>query len=117
MAKAAYNLCVILSKDRLDEALGFCRQAVNISPQEPRYSYTLAFYQIQKGESGEAINTLESLLNRQPAYADSYLLLGDIYQRQGKKEAAEGVYRRALASEGIADSVKARILLQMKALK
>jgi len=30
MAQAAYKLSVILSKDRLEEAVGFCRQAAEL---------------------------------------------------------------------------------------
>ena len=44
MAQAAYNLCVITAKDRLDEAVTWCRKAAELRPQEPKYAYTLAFY-------------------------------------------------------------------------
>ena len=45
MAPAAYNLCILTAKDRPAEALSWCRKAVALNPQEPRYAYTLAFYQ------------------------------------------------------------------------
>ena len=44
MAQAAYNLCVLTSKDRIDEAVNWCRKAADLRPQEPRYAFTLAFY-------------------------------------------------------------------------
>ena len=51
MAQAAYNLCVITSKDRINEAVSYCKKAAELRPQEPRYAYTLAFYLNQKGDS------------------------------------------------------------------
>ena len=50
MAQAAYNLSVILSKDRIAEAGMYCKKAVEFRPQELRYAFTLAFYQLQKGD-------------------------------------------------------------------
>ena len=55
MAPAAYNLCVILAKDRIEEAIGFCKKASEIRPDNPKYAYTLAFYLYQKGDRDEAI--------------------------------------------------------------
>ena len=45
MAPAAYNLCILTIKDRPAEALSWCRKAAELHPQEPKYAYTLAFYQ------------------------------------------------------------------------
>ena len=84
MAQAAYNLCVITAKDRINEAIGYCKKAADLRPQEPRYSYTLAFYQQQTGDSVGAAKTLESLIEKQPGYADAYLLLGAIYRNRAK---------------------------------
>ena len=50
MAQAAYNLCVITAKDRINEAVTYCKKAAELRPQEPRYAYTLAFYLNQKGD-------------------------------------------------------------------
>jgi tetratricopeptide (TPR) repeat protein len=117
MAQAAYNLCVITARNRIDEAINYCKKASDTSPQEPRYGYTLAFYQQQKGDSGAAAKTLEGLIERQPAYGDAYLLLGVIYQKQGKKTDAERVYNKALGTEEISQSYKARIATQLNTLK
>jgi Tfp pilus assembly protein PilF len=117
MAQAAYNLCVIVSKDRLGEAVTYCKMAADIRPQEPRYAYTLAFYQLQKGDEKDAVKTLEALIEKQPAYADSYLLLGGIYEKQGEKEEAEKIYKKALEADGIPDQDKFRIGAQMEALR
>jgi Tfp pilus assembly protein PilF len=117
MAQAAYNLCIITTKDRINEGIGYCKKAADLRPQEPRYSYTLAFYQQQTGDSVGAAKTLESLIEKQPAYADAHLLLGTIYQKQGKKYEAEKVYSKALENEGIPEVYKARISAELNRLR
>jgi len=117
MPQAAYNLCVITSKDRINEAVTYCKKAVDLRPHEPRYAYTLAFYQLQKGDEKDAIKTLEALIEKQPAYADAYLLLGGTYEKQGKNEEAEKIYNKALWTDGIPEEVKFRIAAQLEALK
>ena len=117
MAQAAYNLCVILSKDRPDEAVDFCRKAAEIRPDQPRYAYTLAFYQQQKGDLAGAADVLDGLITRYPAYADAYVLLGGIYEKQGKKAEAEEVYNKGLAVEGIPDQYKVAMKARLEALK
>ena len=117
MAKAAYNLCVILSKDRMDEAEEFCRKAVKIRPDVPRYAFTLAFYQQQKGDLPGATHVLDALIAKYPAYADAYVLLGGIYERQGKKAEAETVYTRGLAAPSIPPSYKIRMKMRLEAMK
>jgi len=117
MAQAAYNLCVITSKDRLGEAVTYCKMAADLRPQEPRYAYTLAFYQLQKGDEKEAGKTLEALVEKQPAYGDAYLLLGETYERLGKKKEAEKTYKKALDTDGIPDRYKSRIAAKMEAIR
>jgi Flp pilus assembly protein TadD len=78
MAQAAYNLCVITSKDRINEAVTWCRKAAELRPQEPRYAYTLAFYLTKKGDRDEAIRTLKSIIEKYPGYKDAEMLLKDI---------------------------------------
>jgi len=78
MAQAAYNLCVIMAKDRLDEAIGFCRKASALRPNEPRYAYTLAFYLNQSGNRDEALKTLTVIVEKYPTYRDAQLLLQKI---------------------------------------
>ena len=117
MAQAAYNLCIIVSKDRINEAVTYCKKAADLRPQEPRYAYTLAFYQLQKGDEKNALKTLGTLIEKQPAFTDSYLLLGGTYEKQGKREEAEKIYKKALETDGIPDQDKFRIRAQLEALK
>jgi tetratricopeptide (TPR) repeat protein len=117
MAQAAYNLCVILSKDRLDEAVDFCRKAAEIRPDMPKYAFTLAFYQQQKGDLTGAATVLDGLIGKYPTYADAYVLLGAIYEKQRKGDEAERVYNRGMTAEGIPDQYKVRMKLRLDALR
>ena len=116
MAQAAYNLCIIAAKDRIEEAIAYCAKAAALRPYEPRYAYTLAYFQSEKGDETDAVNTLKALIERQPAYADAYLLLGSIYGKQGKKNEALEIYRKALQNDGIPGAHKARIAAEKKRL-
>jgi len=78
MAQAAYNLCVITSKDRINEAVTWCRRAAELRPQDPKYAYTLAFYLNQKGERDEAVRTLKAITEKYPGYKDAEMLLKEI---------------------------------------
>jgi tetratricopeptide (TPR) repeat protein len=117
MAQAAFNLCVLLSKDRLDEAVTLCRKAADLRPAEARYAYTLAFFEQQKGDTDGAIKTLDALIARQPAHLDAYLLLAGIYEKSGKKDDAEKVYNKALALEGAPENFRNLLRAKLQALK
>ncbi len=117
MAQAAYNLCVILSKDRLDEAMEFCRKATEIRPDVPRYAFTLAFYQQQRGDLTGAASVLNGLIAKYPAYGDAYVLLGGIYEKQGNKAQAEGLYTKGLAVKGMPEQYKVRMKERLNAMK
>jgi tetratricopeptide (TPR) repeat protein len=82
MAQAAYNLCVLTAKDRIGEAVTWCRKAAETGPQNPAYAYTLAFYLNQKGDKDEAVKTLEALLAKYPGYRDAEMLLGELSRRE-----------------------------------
>jgi Flp pilus assembly protein TadD len=82
MAQAAYNLCIITAKDRIDEAVAWCRKAAELRPQEPKYAYTLAFYLNQKGDRNEAIRTLRALMEKYPGYQDAEMLLKELSKKE-----------------------------------
>jgi Tfp pilus assembly protein PilF len=52
------------------------------------------------------VATLETLINRVPAYPEAYLLLADIYEQQGKKDEAAKVCNRALEVPGMPERVR-----------
>ena len=78
MAQAAYNLCIITSKDRISEAVDWCRKATELRPQDPKYGFTLAFYSNQKGDRDEAIRTLKEIVKKYPGFKDAEMLLQEI---------------------------------------
>jgi tetratricopeptide (TPR) repeat protein len=114
LAGAAFNLCILTAPDRPAEAQEWCRKAVALRPREPKYAYTLAFYQRESDNAAGAAATLEALISRMPAYPDAYLLLADIYEEQGKKPEVVKLYQRALAVEGLAPKAKEFIRSQLE---
>jgi len=114
LAPAAYNLGMLIIKERPDEGLSYCRKAHELSPNNQKYSYTLAFYQSQKGDRKGAVMTLRDTVMHHPAYVDAVLLLGEIYEKDGKKESAKEVYRKVLSGGELSDrdSLLLRVKLQ-----
>jgi tetratricopeptide (TPR) repeat protein len=116
MGQAAYNLCIILSETKPDEAVGWCRKASEASPSNPKFAYSLAFYEIKKGDTDAAIGTLKSLIARNPDYPDAYVLLGEIYERKGRVNEARTVYQQALWNRDIPAQSRSYIEQRLRAL-
>jgi Flp pilus assembly protein TadD len=106
-AVAAYNLAVILAQDRLPEAIAWCRKALEARPQEPKYAYTLAFYQKQAGEVEQAARTLARLVESGRADASAYQLLGTIHEERGRAAEAREVYRKAAEDRRLTQAERA----------
>jgi Flp pilus assembly protein TadD len=109
MAPAAYNLAVLVAPTNLAEALELSRRAAELRPEEARYAFTLAFYQRQRGDAAAAMTTLQKLLQRHPAYGETYLLLRELYVKAGKVQEARQLYERALEVKDLPDPYRARI--------
>ena len=92
---AAYNLGVLLSRKGDKEGLKWLGKAGRLRP-EPRYLYTLAFFQLQQGARAQGVKVLQNLTEKHPAFPDAYLLLGEIFEKEGKTPAALDMYRQAL---------------------
>jgi Tfp pilus assembly protein PilF len=116
MSQAAYNLCVILSESKPDEAVGWCRKASEASPSNPKFAYSLAYYERKKGDTEAAIGTLRNLIARNPDYPDAYVLLGEIYERQGRVNEARTVYQQALWNPDIPAQSRTYIEQRIRAL-
>jgi tetratricopeptide (TPR) repeat protein len=116
MAPAAYNLCVLAIKDRPAEALSWCRKAVALNPREPKYAYTLAFYQKEQGDLKGAAATLQDLVSQRPDFTNGYLLWAQIYVQQGDRPQAEAVLRRAQQVEGLPPRDRARVAAMLQSL-
>ena len=116
LAPAAYNLGVLLAETDIDDATQWCRRAAQLRPQEPKYAYTAAFYEHQKGDREAAIASLQRLTRTHPGYADAYRLLGAIHQTSGTVGAALAVYREAAEAEALPEQVRREFLARMRAL-
>jgi tetratricopeptide (TPR) repeat protein len=117
LAEAAYNLAVLVADKNLEETITLCRKAAALRPQEPKYAYTMAFYQHRKGDETDAIATLQPLVERQPPYADAIALLGSIYERTGKREAALRLYRLAAANQELPEQVRQQFTALLAAIQ
>jgi tetratricopeptide (TPR) repeat protein len=117
LASAAYNLGVLIMKERPDEGLSYCRKAYELSPNNPKYSYTLAFYQAQKGDRKEAVKILRDTVKRHPGHVDAALLLGEIYEQERRKEDAKEVYRKTLSRGELSNQDSQRLRMKLQALE
>jgi tetratricopeptide (TPR) repeat protein len=116
-APAAFNLCVLRAETRPQEAIERCRLAVELAPDHPDYSYTLAFYLDRQGRSDEAVRILRDLIDRHPAIADSYMLLGAILERRGQLPEAIAVYRRARDEPSLPETARRVIDARLRQLQ
>jgi tetratricopeptide (TPR) repeat protein len=116
LAAAAYNLCILTAKERPEEALSWCRKAAALNPREPRYAYTLAFYQKAQGDLRGAAATLQAFITQRPGFVDGNLLLAEIYLQQGERPQAEEVLRQALRVESLSSQDRDRIAARLRGL-
>jgi tetratricopeptide (TPR) repeat protein len=115
-AVAAYNLSVILAQDNIEEAIEWCRKARDLRPDDPKYSYTLAFFLWQKADADGAISTLEQLILQPIAFADAYAMLGQIFEEQGKIDSAIKVYQQAADNEKLSERERYGFAARIKAI-
>ncbi|HVP10639.1 MAG TPA: tetratricopeptide repeat protein [Phycisphaerae bacterium] len=115
-ATAAYNLAVLVAQDRPEEAIEWCRKAARLRPQEPKYAYTLAFYLRQRGDADGAIVALRAVVDVDVPCLDAYLLLGQVYEEQGRRTEAIEVYRRAAENDKLPETVRARFTARAEAM-
>jgi tetratricopeptide (TPR) repeat protein len=70
-----------------------------LEPQEPKFTYTLAFYLHARGARDEAVTLLRTVTDQHMAYLDAYMLLGRIYEEGGQENDAIDLYRQTAAVE------------------
>jgi len=116
-AVAAYNLAVLAAPRRLDEAIRWCRKAVALRPDDPRYAYTLAFYLHESGDAGGAIEVLQPLAQAGAPHGGIYALLGRLLEERSEPAAAAAVYRRAAENTALPDRERAGFAARMRAIQ
>jgi tetratricopeptide (TPR) repeat protein len=105
-AVAAYNLSVIVSQQNVEEAIEYASIAAKARPDEPKYAYTLAYYQLQNNQTAAAEKTLEKLLEDHPLYLNAVSFLADIYMKAGRTNKAIQLYENTLKQEGLPQAEK-----------
>jgi Flp pilus assembly protein TadD len=70
------------------------RRAATLRPRDPRYAWTLGYYQVRAGDLSGAAATLEALLAVSPGHAETYGLLAEVYARLGRMDEAAALMRR-----------------------
>jgi tetratricopeptide (TPR) repeat protein len=116
MHQAAYNLGVLLGDKNLDQAIEWCEKAHQLRPNEAKYAHTLAFYERQKGNIDSATELLRQVIQLNPQYWDSYLLLGQIYEDRREYKNAAAVYRQALKMERLPDPMRRQLEARASAI-
>lgn len=82
-AEAAYNLAVLIFDTNPDEALEWIHKARELSPNQPKYAFTEAFYLQKNNETQKAIRALEELVKAHPRYMDAHRLLEQLRKDKG----------------------------------
>lgn len=116
MHQAAYNLGVLLADRDPKESVKLLRKAFETRPT-PRYGYTLAFFTQKSGDLKNAGKVLEGVIEQWSSYGDAYLLLGDVYQRQGNKDKAEALYKETIDLGVLSPLDSRRLKLALEKLK
>jgi Flp pilus assembly protein TadD len=73
---------VILAGERIDEAVGFCRKACDLGPDDPKYAYTLAYHLYVRGQASEAASRLKAITEKYPKNLEAQALLKKILSEQ-----------------------------------
>ncbi|MDD4224871.1 MAG: ammonia-forming cytochrome c nitrite reductase subunit c552 [Mariniphaga sp.] len=116
-AVAAYNLSVLVSSHNPELAVQYAHVAAEARPGEPKYSYTLAYYQLQIDRQTDAIKTLKKLIDNHPQYLNAVSLLADIYSREGKMKEVKALYEKALKTDGISMQDRNALQESLRALQ
>jgi len=111
------NLAYMLAQNdqRLDEALGYARTAVEQSPEVASHRDTYAYVLYKNGRHAEAAEALAAAIQQYQADgaapAEVYEHLGMVNEALGQKSKARAAYRRAMeaAGEAVPDVVRQRI--------
>jgi predicted Zn-dependent protease len=94
----------------------WCRKAAELHSQEPKYTYTLAFYQKEQKDLQGAQATLKDLLTQRPGFIDGYLLLAEVYAQLGERPQAETLLRQVLQRGNLPPQDRNRVAATLQRL-
>lgn len=103
---AAYNLSIMVSQTDIDEACKLSKQAMESTPEDPKFAYTYAFFLNQNKKTDAAIKVLKKTLKSHPFHANSLFMLANIYNETGKKAKTLNLYKSVLKNKNIPDQLK-----------
>ena len=114
---AAYNLSVIVSSRDLNESCKLSKQAMNASPEDPKFAYTYAYFLNQNKQQSEAMKQLEQTIKKYPDHLSSVFLLGNIYQERASKDKAIELYTRTSKLVGNNPQAVGQLQMEIARLK
>lgn len=116
-ATAAYNLSVILSGNDMDESIILSKQAMESSPDDPKFAYAYAYFLNQNKKQSEAIIQLKKTIKKFPDHLSSIILLGNIYVEGGNKTKAIDLYTKSMEKVGENQQTIYRLLSEIVRIK
>jgi predicted negative regulator of RcsB-dependent stress response len=84
---------------------------------DTEYGYSLASFMKKDGNWDGSIGVLRQVVDSDKAFADAYLLMGEIYENRGKKKEAKAIYIQGLAIEGIPEKYRNKISKRLNDLQ
>jgi len=66
------------------------------TPEDAFLNYALAIEYVGMGKDADAKILFENLMETQPNYTATYYHLGKLYEREGRKDDAEAIYRKGI---------------------
>lgn len=94
---AAYNLSILVSDKNPEEACRLSQQAMEATPEDPKFAYTYAFFLNRNQKPQEAVRQLDKIIRNHPDHLSSVFLLAQIHLDNGRKKEAIDVYLKALS--------------------
>lgn len=98
-AESSSNYCLALIETGGDpeSALGMCKRAIDLMPENGFYHTRLAYALLKLGRASEALPSAQKGTELAPTRVINLVTLGDVFAALGDAAAAEVAYRRALA--------------------
>jgi tetratricopeptide (TPR) repeat protein len=84
------------NKGMIDESIGALKEAVEVSPENPRYPVMLGMAYKEKGLYDLAITWISKGIRMKPSFTRAYVNLGSVYAKKGDYAKALGLLKRAL---------------------
>ena len=81
-------------------------------PDDPKYSYTYAFYLNAQNRVPQAIQVLQSVVERKAASPDAYMLLARLLVTKGDFSGAKRVFEEAARNRALPEEVRQYFQMQ-----